>query len=234
MIKAAPFMALLFLAGCATHPTITTERLKKGESTYGYTIAAENVFPYLWYRKAITDVSSVGLRLGLPLYGTGIDYSRVLYSKENKWDVLNLAWSLNPNKNLDFTYYKIRQRKPRKGGPMRTTWWGLRGMYIAHGIMGKTSTRIGLLLGGKPGKRFGYEIGYFHDFNAMPLGSVFDLKWRWDSEKNKARYGDTPHIDPASGLPSEYSRLTGISFQIFFVLGQKEIPAEGETPTDKP
>jgi hypothetical protein len=71
------------------------------------------------------------------------------------------------------------------------------------------------------GKKFGYEIGYYHDFSSMPITSLFDMSWDANSEKNKDRYGDTPHKDPASGMPSEFSRLTGISFQLFFILNQK-------------
>jgi hypothetical protein len=207
--------------------------MKKGESRYGYTLSVENIFPYVWYRRAITDVSTIGFRVG-PVYGSGIDFSRLLYQRENKWDLLDVAWSLNPNSNFDFTYYKFSQRKGRRGRPATVTWWGLRGMYIPSGIMGRTSTRIGLLLGGKPGRKFGYEIGYFHDFNAMPLGKVFDFGWRWDSPQNKARYGDTPHVDPGTGLPSEYSRLTGISIQFFFMLGSKEPPVTVEEVSEPP
>ena len=71
------------------------------------------------------------------------------------------------------------------------------------------------------GKKLGYELGYYHDFNSMPITSIFDLNWDFNSKENKDRYGDTPHKDPASGMPSEFSRLTGISFQLFFVLNQK-------------
>ena len=28
--------------------------------------------------------------------------------KDNKWDLINLAWSLNPNYNIDATYYKFK------------------------------------------------------------------------------------------------------------------------------
>ena len=131
-----------------------------------------------------------------------------MYSKENKWDVLNIAWSFNPNHNIDLTYYKFTKKKSlRENRPSTTSWWGLRGMYIPTGIMGKTSVRIGFLLGGWMGKKFGYEIGYYHDFSSMPITSLFDMSWDTNSEKNKDRYGDTPHKDPASGMPSEFSRL---------------------------
>jgi hypothetical protein len=52
----------------------------------------------------------------------------------------------------------------------------------------------------------------------MPITNIFDFKWN-DTVKNdvnlKRRYGDKPHTDPASGLPTEYSRLTGISFRVY-------------------
>ena len=213
---------LLFLVvGCATHPTVSTTRMEKGMSSYGYTLSVENILPYAWFRYATSDISNIGFRIGLPVYGTGIDYSRLLYSKDNKWDILNVAWSFNPNHNIDFTYYKFTQKNPKKQRMGMTSWWGLRGMYIPSGIMGKTSTRIGFLFGGWMGKKLGYELGYYHDFNSMPITSIFDLNWDFNSKENKDRYGDTPHKDPASGMPSEFSRLTGISFQLFFVLNQK-------------
>ena len=29
--------------------------------------------------------------------------------KENTWDAMNLAWSLNPNKNFDVTYFRFKE-----------------------------------------------------------------------------------------------------------------------------
>lgn len=214
------FSGFILITGCATHPTPDLIRMQKGESAYGWSLAIENILPYGWYRWALSDNTSLGFRVGLPVYGTGLDISHVLYSRDKKWDTLNLSWSLNPNKNMDLTYYKFYQRDFR-GNP-GTFWWGLRGMYIASGISGNTSTRIGFLLGTYPGKRIGYELGYFHDFSSIPLFQLFNPKWRWDDPANVARYGDTPHIDPASGMPSEYSRLTGISLQVFFKLGTRK------------
>lgn len=227
-------MALLLLAGCATHPTVSTERMAKGESQYGYTLSVENVFPFIWYRYALSDKSDVGFRVGLPIYGSGIDYSRLLYSKEDKWDVLNVAWSVNPNYNLDFTYYKFRQRKAKKTRPASTTWWGIRMMYIPKGMSGGRSNRLGLLLGGQPNQRFGYELGYYHDFNSMPITELFNFKWKTDMDQTtKARYGDTPHT--AYGLPSEYSRLTGISVRVFINLGSnKQKPSQVEEESIPP
>ena len=72
-------------------------------SSYGYTLSVENILPYAWFRYATSDISNIGFRIGLPVYGTGIDYSRLLYSKDNKWDILNVAWSFNPNHNIDIT-----------------------------------------------------------------------------------------------------------------------------------
>lgn len=209
---------VLLLGGCATHPTVSTSRMEPGDKKYGWSWSVENIFPYIWYRYGLTDKSDVGFRVGLPIYGTGIDYSRILYSKKNKWDVLNLAWSLNPNYNSDFTYYKFKQRISTEDKQGAISWWGLRMMYIPKGITDGSSTRIGLLFGGQPNEKWGYEIGYNHDFNSIPITNLFDFNWN-DKVNNDAdlyrRYGDTPHTDPASGLPTEYSRLTGISVRIF-------------------
>ncbi len=209
------------LSGCASHPAVGSGRMEKGEKQYGYAVAAENFpFPYLWYRYGISSYSNIGLRVGVPIYGSGIDYSRVVFSRKDRWDVINLAMSVNPNYNMDFTYYKFRQRTMMNKTML--SWWGIRWMYIQNGIIDGQSSRIGILLGGKPGD-FGYEIGYFHDFNSMPISSLFDLTWKYDDPENVARYGDTPHsVKDFYGLPSEYSRLTGISIQLFMTLNSKK------------
>jgi hypothetical protein len=137
-----------------------------------------------------------------------------LYEKENKWDILNLAWSLNPNYNFDFTYYKFSQRKNKKTGALGgTAWTGIRFMHIPEGINNKTSSRIGILFGGKPGSKLSYEVGYFHDFSSMPIGGLFKSDY-----EATGRFLEFPHTTEF-GLPSENSRITGFSLQVFFNLG---------------
>ncbi|MDP7127368.1 MAG: hypothetical protein QGI00_07065, partial [Candidatus Marinimicrobia bacterium] len=72
-----PFIVFttLFLIGCAAHPTVAHKTLQKGESYYGYSLSLENVFPVLYYRYGVSNQSDVGVRLGLPIYGSGLDYS---------------------------------------------------------------------------------------------------------------------------------------------------------------
>jgi len=211
---ASTLLICLILNGCASHPRVGSQRMAEGDVEYGYAFSVENVFPYLWYRKGISKRSDIGVRVGLPIYGSGLDYSRLLYEKENKWDMLNLAWSLNPNYNYDFTYYKFRQRQNKKTGALGgTAWTGIRFMYIPKGISDKTSTRIGFLFGGKPGSKLSYEIGYFHDFSSMPISNVFS-----SSYVPEGRYTEFPHTTKF-GFPSENSRITGFSLQVFFNLG---------------
>ena len=100
-------ISLLLLVSCASHPTINPHLPEPGKVKKGYALSTENVFPYLWIRKGLSDKSEIGFRIGLPVYGSGVDYSRVVYKKDNKWDLINLAWSLNPNYNIDATYYKF-------------------------------------------------------------------------------------------------------------------------------
>lgn len=211
------YFILFIFAGCASHPTISPQRLKSGEIKRGYTLSTENVLPYLWWRKGLSDVSDIGFRIGLPIYGTGIDYSRVIYVKKNKWDVLNLAWSLNPNYNMDLTYYKFKS-KEGKAGFIKTRWWGIRGMYIPKGISGGTSTRMGLLYGRQMSRKWGFEFGYYHDFSSIPITKLFDFNWDPEDAENIRRFGDTPHVDPASKLPTEFARVTGVSIMIFINL----------------
>jgi len=204
----------------------------EGDIEYGYAFSVENVLPYLWYRKGISNRSDIGVRVGLPIYGSGLDYSRLLYEKENKWDMLNLAWSLNPNYNYDFTYYKFRQRQNKKTGALQgTAWTGIRFMYIPKGISDKTSSRIGFLFGGKPGSKLSYEIGYYHDFSSMPISNIFS-----SSYVPKGRFTEFPHTTKF-GIPSENSRMTGFSLQVFFNLeysrAEKKEPEAVAPETEK-
>ena len=211
---ASTLVIVIILSGCASHPRVGSQRMSKGDIEYGYAFSVENVFPYLWYRKGISKRSDIGVRVGLPIYGSGLDYSRLLYEKENKWDILNLAWSLNPNYNFDFTYYKFSQRKNKKTGALGgTAWTGIRFMHIPEGINNKTSSRIGILFGGKPGSKLSYEVGYFHDFSSMPISWLFKSDY-----EATGRFSEFPHTTEF-GLPSENSRITGFSLQVFFNLG---------------
>ena len=207
----------LLLFGCASHPTINPHLPEPGKVKKGYALSTENVFPYLWIRKGLTDKSEIGFRVGLPIYGTGIDYSRVVYQKENKWDLINLAWSLNPNFNFDATYYKFKTKKGNDGF-LKSRWWGLRGMFIQNGITNHASNRLGILMGFQGNARWGMEFGYFHDPTSMPITELLNPKWDPTAEGVSPRFADKPMKDSATGFPSEYSRFTGLSISIFFDL----------------
>ncbi|MBA7477772.1 hypothetical protein ES707_13186 [subsurface metagenome] len=234
-------MAALALSACATHPTISPIPLKQGETYSGVTLSAENVMPMIFFRRGLTDSWDLGLRVGLPIYGSGIDVSRLLVEKNERSDVLNLAYSFNPNHNLDFTYYRVSHRtkvnKEKNRAVRRLRYYGLRGMVILNGISDdhRSSIRFGILIGGALAvkgsdpenlprfHRFQWEIGYFHDFSSIPIWALFlptpftpfnKDHPRWDEE-----YKDRPH---SVGLPSEYSRLTGLSLRISFPLGKSQ------------
>lgn len=194
---------LLFIIGCASHPTIRPIPLKAGETYSAVTFSFENVLPVFVYRKGLSDVSDFGLRIGLPIYGSGIDYSRVVFQRGNFCDILNFGFSISPNSSLDMTYYTVR-RLPAK--PQNTLYSGFRTMYIPHGISGKESLRVGGLVGINFGQKVGIELGYFHDLDkGQPVEYLFSME---------------PHNDqhfPAItdfGLPSEHSRLVGLSLQL--------------------
>ena len=229
---ASTLLICIILNGCASHPRVGSQRMVEGDIEYGYAFSVENVLPYLWYRKGLSNRSDIGGRVGLPIYGSGLDYSRLLYEKENKWDMLNLAWSLNPNYNYDFTYYKFRQRQNKKTGALQgTAWTGIRFMYIPKGISDKTSSRIGFLFGGKPGSKLSYEIGYYHDFSSMPISNIFS-----SSYVPEGRFTEFPHTTKF-GIPSENSRMTGFSLQVFFNLeysrAEKKEPEAVAPETEK-
>ena len=208
-------LCFLIMFGCASHPTINPHLPEAGKVKKGYALSTENVFPYLWVRKGLSDKSEIGFRVGLPIYGTGIDYSRVVFHKENKWDLINLAWSLNPNYNIDVTYYKFKTNKA-DNGYLKSRWIGFRGMIIPNGITNNSSNRLGLLMGFQSNPRWGVEFGYFHDPASLPIKQLFNPKYDPSSPDNPPRFADKPMKDSATGFPSEYSRLTGLSLSIFF------------------
>ncbi|MFB0516708.1 MAG: hypothetical protein ACETWG_08890 [Candidatus Neomarinimicrobiota bacterium] len=227
-------MAVVFSA-CATHPTISPVPLKRGETYTGYFLSTENILPVIFYRRGLTDSWDLGLRVGLPIYGTGIDISRLLADKNNRSDVLNLAYSLNPNHNLDFTYYRVSRKIKVSANKdltvQRLRYYGLRAMVILKGISGRHSTRLGILVGGAPAikgpdleslprfYRFQWEIGYFHDFDSMPIRAIFNpLPFNEQHALWDERFEDYPHS--VNNLPSEHSRLTGLSLRISFPLGK--------------
>jgi hypothetical protein len=142
----------------------------------------------------------------------------VLFEEEGKRDMINLGWSMTPNSSFDITYYKFSQKKKRKGV---TSFWGLRGMFIPKGLNGGQSTRLGVLLGSYTGDKFGYEIGYFHDFASMPITKLFSSFDYADTTTWGTRFLDYPSVSDG-GLPTEYSRLTGLSVRVSFNLSAKK------------
>ncbi len=217
----------VFYFGCAAHPSIADHTLEKGEKYSGYTLSTENIFPVLFYRYGISDVSDLGFRLGVPIYGSGFDYSRTLFEKGKQRDVLNIGWSYSPNANYDFTYYKFRDGK-KEGSTM---YWAFRAMIIPDGSYAQSgqSTRIGFLLGMFLKSKLGLEVGYFHDFASMPLTKLYVTSWDKyiKEEENQAKYGrfSVPHVSPG-GWPTQHSRLVGLSLRATFPFGSKKNKTE--------
>ena len=219
---------LFFGSYCASHPPVLPQTPRKGEINRGFSFALENVVPVMWWRYGLSKYSDFGLRIGIPISGSGIDFNRILYKKDEKWEVINLAYNFTQNKSFDLTYYKFKGvERNKEFNPLLIKWSGYRLMYIPVGISGGTSVRFGYLTGQRISRRWGYELGYFHDFRSMPISKVIggsDAKGSWDphDEAIKEEYGDAyvdyPH--EYQGLPSEFSRGTGLSFQVFMYLGK--------------
>ena len=125
---------------------------------------------------------------------------------------------MNPNYNIDATYYKFKTKKGNNGF-LKSRWWGLRAMIIQNGITNHNSNRLGILMGFQGNPKWGMEFGYFHDPTSMPITEIFNPKWNPTAEGVSPRFIDKPLKDSATGFPSEYSRLTGLSLSIFFDLG---------------
>jgi len=195
---------LLLLWGCASHAVISPEPIRKGESVSGISWSMENVFPVAFYRRGLSSRVDIGFRVGLPVYGTGLDLTYTVYSYGLRREFINIAYSLSSNSSFDFTYYSLRYFKGRAG--VRTFYKGFRIMYIPSGISYERSFRFGFL-GGISLKRFGVELGYFHDFDkGQPFEFILSQK-----PKNPGAITDF-------GFPGEHSRLVGMSFSLYFFM----------------
>jgi len=204
MQKVIPvFIVLLLLWGCAAHPTICPIPLKEDETRTSIAFSVENILPVFVYRKGLSDISDFGIRVGLPIYGSGIDYSRTVFQRGDFFDIINFAYSLTPNSSFDMTYYSVRTFPIKPGNAFYT---GFRTMYIPKGINGNESIRIGALLGLLIMNKIGIEMGYFHDLDkGQPIEKIASMQ-----PENDPRY---PAIT-AFGFPSENSRLVGLSLQV--------------------
>lgn len=185
----------IILSGCTAHPTISPEPLQRGEQIKYVTLSTETVAPVITWRKGLSERSELGLHFGIPIYGSGIDYSyRLRQDSRGSGDILNAGVFLTPNANLDFTYYKIGTFG--KSGRMHP-YFGWRLMYIPGGILNQGSTRFGFLAGWSVQERFGIEVGYFHDF----IGG------------GEPWYHNT-------FIATEKNLLTGLSIRVNFFMGQ--------------
>ena len=92
-------------------------------------------------------------------------------------------------------------------------------MYIPDGITGNQSMRMGLIIGNYTTGKFGYEVGFFHDFSSMPLSYIINSDGI--DYASDYKYKDYPHT--VNGIPSEYSRMTGLSFRLNFPINEKKV-----------
>ena len=198
---------ILFGVGCSSHPPVLPQVPVKGETNTGFSFSVENVIPVIWWRHGLNKYTDIGLKIGMPVSGTGIDISRVLKKRDRRWEVLNLGYSLSPNSSFDLTYYMFKgSLRDGKASPFNIGWTGFRVMIVPDGSYenpgpgNDQSIRFGPLFGRRLGARWGVELGYFHDFRA-------------GFEDNE----DFPHKD--GRWATQFSKSTGISMQLFMYLG---------------
>ena len=215
---------ILWGSGCASHPSVFPQMPEKGVTNMGFTFSVENLIPVIWARHGLGQYTDLGIRVGIPFSGTGIDLNRVLFKRDRKWDVFNVAYNLAPNSSFDFTYYKFKGAKRiTKKNPFGVAWTGYRCMLIPKGVSGGQSVRFGMLYGRRLSTKWGFEVGYFHDFRSMPFSKVMTSNWDPTDTTivNDYGYGYKKYPHEYEGLPSEYSRATGMSLQLFMYLGPK-------------
>jgi hypothetical protein len=213
---------ILWGSGCASHPSVFPQMPEKGVTNMGFTFSVENLIPVIWARHGLGQYTDLGIRVGIPLSGTGIDLNRVLFKRDRKWDVFNVAYTMSPNSSFDFTYYKFKGAKRiTKKNPFGVAWTGYRCMLIPKGVSGGQSVRFGMLYGRRLSTKWGFEVGYFHDFRSMPFSKVMTSNWDPTDTTivNDYGYGYKKYPHEYEGLPSEYSRAAGMSLQFFMYLG---------------
>ena len=213
---------ILWGSGCASHPSVFPQMPEKGVTNMGFTFSVENLIPVIWARHGLGQYTDFGIRVGIPFSGTGIDLNRVLFKRDRKWDVFNVAYNLAPNSSFDFTYYKFKGAKRiTKKNPFGVAWTGYRCMLIPKGVSGGQSVRFGMLYGRRLSTKWGFEVGYFHDFRSMPFSKVMTSNWDPTDTTivNDYGYGYKKYPHEYEGLPSEYSRATGMLLQFFMYLG---------------
>ena len=213
---------ILWGSGCASHPSVFPQMPEKGVTNMGFTFSVENLIPVIWARHGLGQYTDLGIRVGIPLSGTGIDLNRILFKRGRKWDVFNVAYNLAPNSSFDFTYYKFKGAKRiTKKNPFGVAWTGYRCMLIPKGVSGGQSVRFGMLYGRRLSTKWGFEVGYFHDFRSMPFSKVMTSNWDPTDTTivNDYGYGYKKYPHEYEGLPSEYSRAAGMSLQFFMYLG---------------
>jgi len=183
------YFLLLLSWGCASHAVISPEPIRKGEFVSGISWSMENIFPVVFYRRGLSSRVDIGFRVGLPVYGTGLDLTYTVYSYGLRREFINIAYSLSSNSSFDFTYYSLRYFKGRAG--VRTFYKGFRIMYIPSGISHERSFRFGFLGGISKGQPFEFIL----------------------SQKPK-----NPGAITDFGFPGEHSRLVGMSFSLYFFM----------------
>jgi hypothetical protein len=192
-------IALLFISGCANHPTIMPGKLESGQSSYSYTFSAENIVPVYNWSYGINSYLDGTLHIGLPIWGTGASLSYLTHIDSSdsaiRFRKVNLGYTWQHNAGIDLTL--LRERYIFKQS--RYIYTGLRATFIPKGISETSAFRFGILLGSWWKERIGIELGYTYDF---ALG--------------------TDWVDPVQKWPTEHHPLTGLSFRLSF--GKFNIP----------
>jgi hypothetical protein len=196
---------IVTLMSCTSHPVITPEPVKPGETYRGVVFSAENILPQFVYRKGMGDRSDIGLRIGmLPIFGSGIDMTFVLRDEGSRLHSVNFAGTYAEQSSFEATYYNVkknaRKKRIRKEGKTfiqtDTTssnyrYLGLRYANYLKGFWGEPKHLFGFLYGINFKKNWGVELGYFHDFSGEPALPDF-------------------------GIDPKYAPLGGVSIRLWF------------------
>ncbi len=191
-ILARWFGTLVLLAGCTSHPVVSPDPLKPGESYQGVLISVENVVPQLVYRRGLTPRMDAGFRLGLiPIHGSGADLSLLIRDEGKRVHTLNFAGTYAEQPSFEFSYInakrmerskKVRREgkvyKQTENGVFNYGYFGLRYAYLPRSFFYESQHLFGFVWGRNFKKEWGFELGYLQDFSSAQPHSDLGLDKR--------------------------------------------------------
>ena len=184
------FLCLLFLSGCAGHPTVYPGKTDAGKTLYTYTFSGENLFPVYNIHRGLSPRWDANLHVGIPFWGSGCSFTYLAkgYPGSTRMTKVNVGYIFQQNQSVDLTLIK-EWHNPYS--TLSSIMAGPRGTWIISDVANNRALRVGFVSGLAFKRKVLFECGYTHDFT---LG------------KNRR--------DPVSQLPTGHHPITGVSVRV--------------------